>query len=284
MMQSSWPGFRSPIFDPTPIPLANDANAGTTTPSGGAWGSLATAGTGDGVSRPWWQQSSGPLPSITPNGNTYDFVQSIIGQIQNWLSQLFGATQQTGPSQQAVDATLSSTGDPHLAETGTVAANGANASVDTHFDSMVSHHDLVDSNAVPGGYRVSTQVTAPAANGVTYNQSATVHTGFGQDEVTMNRDGSFAITDHGNAVTLSSGQTTTLSAGETVASNTDGSLTVTATDGNGGTIATTMRATGSGVDVTTHAQNIMIGGDIANGNAVPSTAERTAMRHHHRNA
>jgi hypothetical protein len=56
----------------------------------------------------------------------------------------------------------------------------------------------------------------------------------------------------------------TLAGGETVGENQDGSLTVRATNAAGGSIATTLRANGSGVDVTTHAHELSVGGDIVN--------------------
>jgi hypothetical protein len=47
-------------------------------------------------------------------------------------------------------------------------------------------------------------VTQPGANGVTWNQSAMVHTNFDQDAVMMNRDGSFGIYDNGVDLPLAS--------------------------------------------------------------------------------
>ena len=129
---------------------------------------------------------------------------------------------------------------------------------------MTPHDDLVHSTDVAGGYRVSTTVTQPGANGVTANQSATVHANYGWDQVTMNRDGSFAIVDDGEPVQLAAGSSRQLSGGEMVTRNQDGSLTVSAANDRGGTIATTLRATGGGVDVTTHAQNLAVGGDVVN--------------------
>lgn len=172
-----------------------------------------------------------------------------------------------GPQQRFSDVDVSSTGDPHLAEVGTIEGPGGNQSVDAHWDSMTSHGDLVHSDQVAGGYRVSTTVTAPGANGVTYNQSATVHTDGGRDCVTMNRDGSFAVTENGRPVSLSQGQSTTLPGGATVTANADGSLTVNASNARGGSIATTLRSTGQGVDVTSHAHEISLGGDAIDHNA-----------------
>jgi flagellar basal body rod protein FlgG len=126
---------------------------------------------------------------------------------------------------------------------------------------MSSHADLVDSNQIAGGYRVSTSVTAPGANGVTSNQSATVHTNYGQDSVTMNRDGSFSIDNAGQSVTLAKGQSTALSGGATVTANQNGSLTISASNAQGGSIATTMSSNGQAVDVSSHAHDIALGGD-----------------------
>jgi hypothetical protein len=163
--------------------------------------------------------------------------------------------------QMFANATLSSTGDPHLSETGTLAGPGGPQSVNQHFDSMTSHQDLIDA-AVPGGYRVSTTATGPDANGVTYNQSATIHANGGYDAITMNRDGSYSIVSNGQNISLSSGQALTLGGGETVTANADGSLVVADSNRSGGSITTTLRANGNGVDVTANAQHIRLGGDI----------------------
>src|SRR5437660_462867 len=154
---------------------------------------------------------------------------------------------------------------------------------------MTSHDDLVHSNQIEGGYRVSTAVTAPDPNGVTSNDSATVHTNFDQDAITMHRDGSFAVFDDGDQVELGRGESATLSGGETVTANQDGSLTVNARGAHGGTIATTLRGTGGGVDVTTHAHELALGGDaIAHGAPKPPGAPHPPGMpnahggHHHR--
>jgi hypothetical protein len=177
-----------------------------------------------------------------------------------------------GQQQRFADLDVSSTGDPHIAEVGTSEGPGGNQAVNAHWDSMTGHRDLVNSEQIAGGYRVSTAVTAPGAGGVTYNQSATVHTNDGQDSVTMNHDGSFSIDDEGRAVSLVNGQSTTLSGGATVSANQDGSLTVTATNAGGGSIATTLSSTGQGVDVTSHAHEIALGGDaITHGDTFRAT-------------
>ncbi len=162
------------------------------------------------------------------------------------------------------DADLSSVGDPHLALVGTRQGTGGDAHVDEHFDSMTSHRDLFDSGDVAGGYRVSTAVSQPDANGVTTNRSATVHAGFGQDAITLRADGSFTVLDDGNPIALGKGQSAKLSGGETVRADNDGSLVVSAGTANGGSISTTLRAVAGRVDVTAHAHGIDLGGDLVN--------------------
>jgi hypothetical protein len=185
-----------------------------------------------------------------------------------------------GPQQQFQDADVGSTGDPHIAVTGTAVGPNGDRAVDQRWDSMSSHGDLVHTNQIQGGYRVSTEVTQPGANGVTFNDSATVHTNFGQDEVTMSRDGSFAVYDDGRQLVLGKGESATLSGGERVTVNQDGSLVVNDSNRHGGTIATTLRATGSGVDVTTHAHDLALGGDaIAHDPSAPRTTHAPQPRH-----
>lgn len=205
---------------------------------------------------------------------------NIINSITASIGNMFGEQNAEGPASQFVNnATFSSTGDPHLAETGNTSdASGNVQSVNNHFDSMTAHDNLISSQDFSGGYRVSTTVTQPNANGITLNQSATVHTNDNQNAVTMNNDGSIAITQNGQNVSLGPGQSTTLSAGEQVTRNANGSLTVAEQNDGGGTISTTMQTNGSGgVDVTTNVQNASVGGDIAGQSTVPPTAnQRTA--------
>lgn len=281
MMQSQWSGLTR-TFDPTPLAVPK-ADGFATLPSNRITGlpmgiGPQQTGAGDGITRPWWGQSAtdpSPQSSLSANlpganGAILGLVQSLLGAIQQLLSSLFAGNGSSAGSygtgddhqQRFADVDISSTGDPHIAETGTRRTHDGQSTVDQHYDSMSSHADLVDSHDIAGGYRVSTTVTQPAANGVTFNQSATVRANFGQDAITMNKDGSFAISDHGVAVALIQGQSVGLSGGEVVTENQDGSLTV--NDGNtgGGSIGTTLRATGSGVDVTTHGHEIGLGGDV----------------------
>jgi hypothetical protein len=302
MMQPQWPGL-GPSFELSSLDGADDGAPQTAYNSGG--GALR-AQQPDGIGRPWWTCGTGayggngngagsfgnPFGASAANGvGLSGMLMGLIGALQQLVSAFLNQTQNpnqqngsplpTGPQQRFENVDVSSTGDPHIGEVGTRESAHGNQAVDAHWDSMTSHDDLVHSNQIDGGYRVSTAVTAPDANGVTSNQSATVHTNWDQDAVTMNRDGSYAIYDDGRQVQLGKGESATLSGGEQVTVNQDGSLNVSASDGAGGTIATTLRSTGGGVDVTAHAHELALGGDaIAHG----ARGGGTTHRPHHRTA
>jgi len=294
MMQTQWPGL-GPSFDLSSLDAA--AGDGRRMWPGDGLGATSAAQTPDAVARPWWNCGTGAVNGQDPfggllggsNGTAGGGIASLLSGLVTTLQQLIGTlTGQSGaanggatpwapggPQQQFENADVSSTGDPHITTTGTAIGPNGDRAVDQHWDSMTAHGDLVHSNQIQGGYRVSTGVTQADANGVTFNDSASVHTNFNQDEVTMHRDGSFAVYDDGRQVALGKGESATLSGGERVTANQDGSLVVNASNGHGGTIATTLRSTGSGVDVTTHAHDIALGGDaIDHGTAAPHATQQ----------
>ncbi|HEY4442344.1 MAG TPA: hypothetical protein VGN14_17930 [Candidatus Elarobacter sp.] len=282
MIQPQWPGL-GPYLYPGSL-------GGTST---GGWGAngVPAATEADGIGPSWWsgQQTNATAGISGAGSSSSGAIWNVLQQIMGLMGQLLGAvlgnlgstgglggtgtgtgtgtTQPPGAlggsQQRFADVDISSTGDPHLAETGTrETGNGTTQSVDEHFDSMTSHDDLVSARGVAGGYRVSTTATQPGANGVTYNDSATVHANADGDSVTMQHDGSFSVVSNGQAVSLTKGQTVTLGGGESVTENQDGSLLVSASNGRGGSIATTLRSTGNGVDVSTHAHELAVGGDV----------------------
>jgi len=163
------------------------------------------------------------------------------------------------------NATASSTGDPHLAFDATN-PNGQRANA--RYDIMSSHDDLLHSRSIAGGYRLSTAVTAPQQNGVTYNQRATVTTNFGDTSVTLDKSGAATLVSHGRQLSIAGGQSIDLGNGETVMRNADGSLTVDDRSRRGGSIVTTLRSNGQGVDVNVQAHDVALGGDLA-GAAAP---------------
>jgi len=168
-----------------------------------------------------------------------------------------GAPCANAPQQYFGNASASSTGDPHLAFSG----NGTNA----HWDSMNGHADLLDSNSFNGGFQLSTQTTTPNANGVTYNGSASVATHNGNTRVTLDNAGNATIDRNGQAFALQNGQSYDLGGGERVSRGADGSVDITERNAHGGSIDTTLRDNGQGVDVDVQARNVGLGGDLVNG-------------------
>ena len=198
-----------------------------------------------------------------------DDLNSAVQSLSAWLGRLVNEENAEGaPSQNVRRATFSSVGDPHLAETGQLHDSGAGMrEIDNHFDSMRAHENLISSQDFDGGYRVSTTVTPPDASGVTMNQSATVHTNAARNTVTLNGNGTFAVSEDGSSVDLQPGASVTLAGGEVVTRGTDGALSIAQTNAGGGSISTTLRGNGGGVDVLTTVQNARVGGDIAAGSA-----------------
>ncbi len=158
-----------------------------------------------------------------------------------------------GNEQYFQNATGSSEGDPHLS------FNGSKS------NSMVSHPDLLNSDSIPGGFRISTQVTSPNERGITRNQSATIALDNGQTKVSMNNDGQASITEYGRNVPISAGQTMQLGDGASVTCSQNGSLSVDACNGSGCRIDTTLTAKGQGVNVDVNAHNVDLGGALVRG-------------------
>jgi hypothetical protein len=130
---------------------------------------------------------------------------------------------------------------------------------------MRAHSDLLDSDSFSGGYRVATQVTKPNGKGVTLNANATIATANGATSVSMKAGGSYAVESNGTNVTLQQGHSTSLGNGESVLLNADGSLTVSDSNGSGGTLVTTLAANhDGGVDVETSAHDVDLGGYLVN--------------------
>jgi hypothetical protein len=206
------------------------------------------------------QAGSGFSSSLT--GGILSQLISIISQL---VSGLFGSGTpmqgQASPQTYFQNATASSTGDPHLAFNGTAAGGVTNQ---THYDSMSAHNDLLDSNSFRGGFQIATSVTQPDANGVTYNQQATISTGFGATQVSLDNAGNATILQNGQSIALADGQTLQLDNGETVARNTNGSVVVTDRNRHGGSITTTLSENGHGVDVNVQSQDVGLGGDLVN--------------------
>jgi hypothetical protein len=158
-------------------------------------------------------------------------------------------------------ATASSSGDPHDSFLGTT---GSGQTIDGgRWNNMDSHAFLLRSQSFDGGFHIATDATQPGPNGITRNSSATIDSDFGKHVVTMNRDGSYSISDDGQQVQLAAGQTRDLGDGESVTLNANNSLTVTEQNAQGGEITTTLTAAGKGqggVNVKVEADNVDLGG------------------------
>ncbi len=195
-------------------------------------------------------------------GGWSDILNKLFGIIADILNLL--GLQQPNPVAQGRfgSADASSTGDPHLAFSGT---RSDGTQDDSHFDSMASHADLLDSDSFQGGFQISTQVTQPDARGITWNQSAAVTTAGGATQVGLDAGGNATIVQNGQQIAIGDGQTVDLGDGETVTRNADGSLAIDESNGMGASIVTTLRENGRGVDVHVRAQNVDLGGDLLNG-------------------
>lgn len=130
---------------------------------------------------------------------------------------------------------------------------------------MASQPNLLSSNSIPGGFQVSTQATPPNAQGVTWNQSATIALNNGATTIGLSNSGQPSIASAGQPVSIAPGQTLQLGNGETVACDPNGSLRVTVRNGAGGQITTTLSAQGRGVNVDVSAHNVELGGALVNG-------------------
>lgn len=214
--------------------------------------------------------ANGGYTNPQTNGDQSQFmaiVSQLLGAVSSLFAQLgsmFGAPSHEGspnassPEQNFANATAGSVGDPHESFHGTT---GSGSSVDGTWDSMTSHDNLLSSNSFHGGYRVSTAVTQPNANGVTLNDRVSVATDGGNTNVSMNKDGSYDVSSYGQKIELQTGTAVPVSDHETATKNGDGSLTIDDRNERGGSIQTTLeRNANGGVDVKSIAKEVDLGG------------------------
>jgi hypothetical protein len=267
-----------------PNSVASLANAGT---EGSAFAGAVPAAAGDNISRfvPPWSNESGEGPygdGFSNPGSMQGIFGSLMGMLQQLMQMLqsltgYGCNAPYGPSNAPPygqgscppygpgnshasgnerffqNATGSSDGDPHLS------FNGA------RWDNMTSQPDLLSSNSFAGGFQISTQTTPPSGKGISWNQSATVSLNDGATKVSLNNDGQATITNNGQSVAIARGQTLQLGNGESVTYEQNGSLRVSAQNGSGGRIETTLTAQGRGVNVDVTAHDVDLGGSLING-------------------
>jgi hypothetical protein len=242
-------------------------------------------GGADGYRAPWWGSAASNGSATAGSASTNGMLAQIMAMLQQLTGNAFGgnafggnayggngyggnacggATPQQPGTATFANATLSSTGDPHLALTGTLEnANGTTTQVNDHYDNMSSQRDLLSTNDFGDAFHVSTTATTPNANGVTYNQSATATMDFGRDRVTMGPGGAVSVTSNGNAVALGAGQSLTLAGGEVVSENGSGAVSIAEQNAAGESLTTTFTNNGSGVDVSATANGgVTLGGSL----------------------
>lgn len=242
-------------------------------------------------------QQQGDVLNTSPQ--TMSQIGNLANQILSLLQELVGDLEQGqgqggNGDQYFNNASGSDTGDPHLSFNGqqggyanpgfnsgnfgtpaTFAGQnnipgGNNGQVSAKWNDMNSEPDLLNSDSFGGGLQVSSQVTQPNSNGVTYNQSMTVNVG--GDAIQVNGDGSVDI--NGQQVQLQAGgQPIQLGNGVSLSENSNGQIQVNAQNGYGGQLNLNFNPNGGHVDMTFNANNCDLGGAMVNqaeGNSNPS--------------
>lgn len=227
----------------SPLPLTGSLDG-----EGVLSNSAASAGASDNISR--FLPPDSPYGASTSMQGMFGSLMSVLAQMMQMLQSMMGY----GGSQRFfANATASSQGDPHLSFDG------------SRWSSMASQPNLLSSSSIPGGFQISTQATPPNAQGVTWNQSATIALNNGATTIGLCNSGQPSITNAGQPVSIAPGQTLQLGNGETVEWASNGSLRLTVQNGSGGQITTTLAAQGRGVNVDVNAHNVDLGGALVNG-------------------
>jgi len=242
--------------------------------SGGTMNGWAPSAPGDGISLS--PQPSSGYPSWGSSSSGASMIQQLLSMLAQMLGQMGFGSGSTGSSggcsgfggsggyggssgygggeQYFSNASGASVGDPHLSFDGGT------------WNDMSSEPNLLQSNSFRGGYQLSTQTTAPNAQGVTYNQQATVTTHGGNTQVSLENNGTATLTQNGVSTNIAPGQSIQLG-NETITRGADGSLQVVVANQSGGQITTTMNVDGQGVNVSVSANNVDLGGAMVNGSS-----------------
>ncbi|MHB8148060.1 MAG: hypothetical protein ACYDGM_12480 [Vulcanimicrobiaceae bacterium] len=253
-----------PQIDPTPTAFTGgvDSDTGESAASSFLGMPAGMGQSADAIARLMPPQQTGPYgngvfgQTFGQSGGLWGAIEGLIQQLGTMLSQFMSGNAGSNglPSEQYFgSANGASVGDPHLSFNGTT------------WDNMGNQPDLLHSDSFAGGFSLSTQTTPPNAQGVAWNQRATISTNYGATSVSLDNSGTASVIENGMPVQLQSGTPLDLGNGDTVTLGTDGSVQMTANNGLGGNITTTLRTNGNGVDVTCSASNVDLGGTLANG-------------------
>ncbi len=117
---------------------------------------------------------------------------------------------------------------------------------------VVTNDDVVHSDEVERGFRLSTTVMPADKPGGKPHQSATAHFNFDRDRITMYDDGTSVIEDESGEEFVDDGPGTgaMMSGGERFGGNANGTLSITADAAHERWVGINLRGTGDGVDVT----------------------------------
>jgi hypothetical protein len=229
---------------------------------------------------------AGMLPALLPSGSSQGTSSALTGAQGNNPCSNFNTAQFTNGGQYAGGAQFtngsngvnpgqnqteftnfqaSSVGDPHDSFSG---AGSSGQAVSSHWDSMQSHHDLLDSSSFADGFRVSSSVTSPQSNGTTMNGTVDIHTNNGRDDIRYSANGNVGVEQDGSWETLAAGSSLVLGDGTKVVDNAQNQLTVSKSNSSGGSISTTLTSNGQGgVDMQASGQNVQVGGYLVDSGA-----------------
>ena len=239
-----------------------DADTGTT---GAASGSTDDDTTGSASGSTAGQSTSAPTPSASPKTQPASKTPASSASKKPTPKHPKHA-KDLNPQERFVSVQVSSKGDPHEIIT---AKTAKGKSFTDRWNSMTAHATLLDSNSFGNSFRVSSEVTAPNAHGVTHNKSVSIDDG--NTRVTMNNNGTYRVTSGDHVYTLSDDHPVHVGNGETITlskdkSATNGvSLAVTQTGAHGAKLDATLEADHGGVNVSATGQNVDLGGYLVNG-------------------
>lgn len=249
--------FASPLLsgqDPFENAVPEAANFGT-------WGDQGDTIASNGFQNDGTQMQGWNSSSALDGAGAQSMPPGLFAAIANAIAQYFqGHSQQSVSSDSATpfqSVNASSVGDPHNSVNG--ATRNGNT-VNSHWDDMQSHSNLLSAPSVAGGLRFSSQVGSPNAQGKTMNQSVTATANHGRTAITFNANGAATVTQGNLTNTMVPNETLSLGQGLSVTDQ-GSSLVIHAQNTSGSMLDTTLSDNGQGgVDMNAQGRNIPLGG------------------------